>query len=66
MAKILAGIGITDIRQFGEVTNYAPAEIRYRYNGKTATKSGGNFYVLDGLEGHRDRDVPQLNHVAHQ
>jgi hypothetical protein len=33
MAKILSGIGITDIRQFGKVPIYTPAETRQYYNG---------------------------------
>jgi hypothetical protein len=35
MAKILAGIGITDIKQFGKVPQYAPAREAYKtYNGQ--------------------------------
>ena len=35
MAKILSGIGITDIKQFGKVPQYAPAREAYKtYNGQ--------------------------------
>jgi len=35
MARILAGIGITDIKQFGKVPQYAPAREAYKtYNGQ--------------------------------
>lgn len=45
MAKILSGIGITDIRQFGEVTKTVPAVARYTLPGVgSVQKSGDAFY----------------------
>lgn len=45
MAKILSGIGITDIRQFGEVTKTVPAVARYTLPGAgVVQKSGDSFY----------------------
>jgi len=45
MAKILAGIGITDIRQFGEVKKTVPADIQYTASGLgLVEKRGDTFY----------------------
>jgi hypothetical protein len=47
MAKILAGIGITDIRQFGKVPQYEQAEVQYGINGNVARQdSEGNYYIM--------------------
>ena len=40
MAKILSGIGITDIRQFGKVPTYEPVqEVGYKYKGLPVTNT---------------------------
>ena len=40
MARILASIGITDIKQFGKVTQYAPAQEAYKtYNGQRVAET---------------------------
>jgi hypothetical protein len=47
MAKILAGIGITDIKQFGKVPQYEQAEVQYGINGNVAHQnSEGNYYIM--------------------
>lgn len=46
MAKILAGIGITDIRQFGEVKKIVPADVQYTAPGLgVVEKRGDTFYT---------------------
>jgi hypothetical protein len=46
MAKILAGIGITDIKQFGKVPQYARAEVKMGFNGQLANQDAdGNYYI---------------------
>lgn len=45
MAKILSGIGITDIKQFGEIPTYE--KLAYGYNGQPVTKNAdGTFSIL--------------------
>jgi hypothetical protein len=47
MANILAGIGITDVRQFGQLPVYEPVDVMYKYNGYYGTPIGdGNLNVL--------------------
>lgn len=47
MAKILAGIGITDIKQFGKVPQYQTAEVQYGVNGQIARQNeDGNYYIM--------------------
>ena len=51
MAKILSGIGITDIKQFGKVDKYEPVEkIGQTLNGKPVQGSGSQLYVLDAVD----------------
>jgi len=46
MAKILAGIGITDIKQFGKVPRYEQAEVKMGFNGQLANQDAdGNYYI---------------------
>ena len=47
MARILSEIGITDIKQFGKVPIYEPAEVKLGSQGKIAkeTPDGGEFYI---------------------
>ena len=48
MAKILDGIGITNINQFGELPTYTPVTIGYyNLNGNRVSKSGNNYYVSE-------------------
>ena len=50
MAKILSGIGITDIKQFGKIPKYAPAQEAYKiYNGRLVQET------FDGETGVRRR-----------
>ena len=47
MAKILAGIGITDIKQFGKIPDYQKAEVQYGVNGQVARQDeDGNYYIM--------------------
>jgi hypothetical protein len=51
MAKILADIGITDIKQFGKVDKYEPIEqIGMTFNGQPVRGSGSEFYVMDAVD----------------
>jgi hypothetical protein len=51
MAKILADIGITDIKQFGKVDKYEPVEkIGMTFNGQPVQGSGSEFYVMDAVD----------------
>jgi hypothetical protein len=51
MAKILSGIGITDIKQFGKVDKYEPIEkIGMTFNGQPVQGSGSEFYVMDAVD----------------
>jgi hypothetical protein len=52
MAKILSGIGINDIKQFGEVKKYEPVEqLGFTYNGMRAQNpSPGLYYVEEPRE----------------
>lgn len=66
MAKILSGIGITDISQFGEIPTYQTLETQYQYNGSPATPNAdGTFTVqdfvgadYDGNPAYQSRVVP--------
>jgi len=58
MARIMASIGITDIKQFGEVPKYEQATVREGYNGQVAQQDdNGNYYVMSppDEEGNRSR-----------
>jgi hypothetical protein len=58
MARIMASIGITDIKQFGQVPKYEQATIRDGYNGQVAQQDeDGNYFVLSAPdeEGVRSR-----------
>lgn len=47
MAEILAGIGITDIRQFGKIPNYQPVEqVGFTYNGMTVQNPRPGLYYV--------------------
>ena len=51
MAKILAGIGITDIKQFGKVDKYEPIQkVGMTFNGQPVQGSDSQFYVLDAVD----------------
>jgi hypothetical protein len=51
MARIMAGIGITDIKQFGKVDKYEPVEqIGMTFNGQPVRGSGSEFYVMDAVD----------------
>lgn len=51
MAEILAGIGINDIRQFGEVKKTVPADIQYTVPGLgVVEKRGDTFYKNESYE----------------
>jgi hypothetical protein len=51
MAKILAGIGITDIRQFGQVKKTVPADVQYTLpSGAALQKRGDTFYKTISVE----------------
>jgi hypothetical protein len=51
MARIMAGIGITDVKQFGKVDKYEPVEqIGMTLNGQPVQGSGSEFYVLDSVD----------------
>jgi hypothetical protein len=51
MARILAGIGITDVKQLGKVDKYEPVEkIGMTLNGQPVQGSGSEFYVLDSVD----------------
>ena len=46
MARILAGIGITDIKQFGKVPTYEQATAQKSYNGQVAQQDEeGNYFI---------------------
>jgi len=48
MAKILSGIGITDIKQFGKVDKYEPVEkIGQTLNGQPVQGSGSDLYIME-------------------
>jgi hypothetical protein len=46
MARIMASIGITDIKQFGEVPKLEQATIREGYKGQVAQQDEGGYYVV--------------------
>jgi len=47
MAKILAGIGITDIKQFGKVPVLEQAVVKQGYNGQPAQQDeDGNYFIV--------------------
>jgi hypothetical protein len=46
MARIMASIGITDIKQFGEVPKLEQAIIRDGYNGQVAQQDENGYYVV--------------------
>jgi hypothetical protein len=46
MARILASIGITDIKQFGEVPKLEQAIIREGYNGQVAHQDENGYFVV--------------------
>jgi hypothetical protein len=51
MAKIMAGIGITDVKQFGKVDKYEPVEqIGMTFNGQPVQGSGSELYVMDAVD----------------
>lgn len=51
MAKILSGIGITDIRQFGELKQTVPADVQYTVPGiGNVEKRGDTFYAKQVVE----------------
>lgn len=51
MAKILAGIGITDIKQFGEVKKTVPADVQYTAPGLgVVEKRGDTYYKNESYE----------------
>jgi hypothetical protein len=51
MARILSGIGITDIKQLGKVDKYEPVEkIGMTLNGQPVQGSGSQVYVLDAVD----------------
>jgi hypothetical protein len=51
MARILSGIGITDIKQLGKVDKYEPVEkIGMTFNGQPVQGSGSEFYVMDAVD----------------
>lgn len=51
MAKIMAGIGITDVKQFGKVDKYEPVEqIGMTFNGQPVRGSGSELYVMDAVD----------------
>jgi hypothetical protein len=47
MARIMASIGITDIKQFGEVPKYEQATVREGYNGQVAQQDDSGYYVME-------------------
>ena len=48
MARILSGIGITDIKQFGKVDKYEPVEkIGQTLNGQPVQGSGSDLYIME-------------------
>lgn len=73
MAKILSGIGITDIKQFGQLPTYQNLETRYTYNGQPAKQNpDGSFttqvfsrYNRDGEPVYNTQSVP-ANQVQKQ
>jgi len=46
MARIMASIGITDIKQFGEVPKLEQAIIREGYNGQVAQQDENGYFVV--------------------
>ena len=52
MAKILSGIGITDISQFGQLPTYQKLETQYTYNGQPATKNPDGSFSISTLQGY--------------
>jgi hypothetical protein len=61
MAKILAGIGITDIKQFGKIPDYQKAEVQYGVNGQVARQDeDGNYYIM--APGGTDSEGNQVNY----
>ena len=51
MARILSGIGITDIKQLGKVDKYEPVEqIGSTFNGQPVDASGSKFYVFESVD----------------
>jgi hypothetical protein len=51
MAKIMASIGITDVKQFGKVDKYEPVEqIGMTFNGQPVRGSGSELYVMDAVD----------------
>lgn len=57
MARIMASIGITDIKQFGEVPKLEQATIREGYNGQVAQQDDSGYYVMSppDADGNRSR-----------
>lgn len=72
MADILSGIGITDIKQFGQIPQYQKLEVGgYTYNGKPAQKSwDGQLFVASdkpaGLDDNGDPYYPRVYLTADQ
>jgi hypothetical protein len=61
MAKIMAGIGITDIRQFGKIPDLVTAEVQYGVNGQVARQDeDGNYYIM--AQGGTDSEGNQINY----
>lgn len=51
MAKILASIGISDIKQFGAIDTYTPVEVyEGTYKGQTVRQAGDRYYFRDSGE----------------
>jgi len=61
MAKIMAGIGITDIRQFGKIPDLVTAEVQYGVNNQVARQDeDGNYYII--AQGGTDSEGNQINY----
>jgi hypothetical protein len=63
MAKILSGIGITDIKQFGEIPTYTPVQMRYVYQGETAKQNPDGTFSVD-IPVNPDSDYPSYQTVT--
>jgi len=60
MARIMDSIGITDIKQFGQVPIYEPAYVQYMYNGRPVTPKpdGTGSVMIQGPDGYGWGTIP--------
>jgi hypothetical protein len=64
MARILSGIGITDIRQFGEVPKYEDAVVKYQARGRDVNPIGDGRYIYHTTEINNDGSEYSVPHIV--